>query len=166
MSDRHALEAAVSAAAERLAPGSGASAADHFKNEIGMVSMAQDASVKRYARGDIRLVVPAIVEAKQPDGDPVAIAKGRDGLVVVLTEGIVVVRGIAFGARESKGYALSDVTAERITTVLDGAQVPGVRIAGRHGKPKLALAIALEEAQTLSEEQAALADELVALLSG
>jgi hypothetical protein len=157
------LEAALSATAERLAPGSGAQTVRDFKNDIGMIAASSDNLIKRYAGGEVLLIAPAVFETKQPDGDPVVITKGREGVVAVFPEGVVVVRGIAFGARESKAYPATDVEVERVTTVLDGAQIPGIRITGRHGKPKLALAIAHGPGD--AAEQAAVSDEIVRLLA-
>lgn len=165
MPSRQELETALTATAERITPGSGAAAAAHFKNELGMIASPSDNDIKRYARGDVLLVAPAVVEAKQTDGDPVTIGKPHDGLIAVFAGGVVIVRGVAFGARESKAYAATDLTVERITTVLDGAEVPGVRITGRHGRPKLALALVQAGQTGVAAEQAAVGDEIVRLLA-
>lgn len=159
------LEAALSATAERLTPGSGATAVHDFKNDIAMIASSSDEQIKRYAGGEVLLVAPAVFESKQPDGDPVTIGKGRLGLIAVYREGLVFVRGIAFGARESKAFAATDVTVERVTTVLDGAAVPGVRIAARHGRLKLALAIAHGPQPGDTAAQAAVCEEIVGLLA-
>jgi hypothetical protein len=165
MRDSKDLEAALSATADRLTRGSGAAAVHDFKNEIGMITSSSDDQIRRYAGGEVQLVAPAVFESKQPDGDPVTIGKGREGLIAVYPDGLVFVRGIAFGARESKAYAATDVAVERVTTVLNGAEVPGVRIVGRHGKPKLALAIAHGQEPGNAAEQAAVCDEIVGLLA-
>jgi hypothetical protein len=162
MSNRQDLEAALSSTADRLNPGTGAKAVEHHKNDINMLVSSADRLIKRFVGSEVRLVVPVVVEAKQTDGDPVTIAKAKDGLIAIFAEGVVIIRGVAFGARESKPYDVADLTAESITTVLDGAQVPGVRVVGRHGKPKLALAVVHEDA---AADQSAVRDEIVQLLT-
>jgi hypothetical protein len=165
MPSRQDLETALAATADRLNPGTGAAAADHFKYELGMIASPSDNDIKRYARGDVLLVAPAVVEAQQTDGDPVTIGKPHAGLIAVFPDGVVIVRGVAFGARESKAYAATDLTIERITTVLDGSEVPGVRISGRHGRPKLAFALTQEKQTGVAAEQASVSDEIVRLLA-
>lgn len=165
MPSRQDLETALAATADRISPGSGAEAAHHFKNELGMIASPSDNDIKRYARGDVLLVAPTVVEAKQPDGDPVTIGKVHEGLIAVFPDGVVIVRGVAFGARESKAYAATDLTIERITTVLDGTEVPGVRITGRHGRPKLAFALTQEKQTGVVAEQDAVCNEIVRLLA-
>jgi hypothetical protein len=165
MSSRQDLEAALAATAERLSPGTGANAAGDFKNEIAMVASSSDDLIKRFSRQEVRLAAPAVFESKQPDGDPVTIGKGREGLIVVFPDGLVFVRGVAFGARESKAIAVTDVSVERVTTVLNGTEVPGLRIAGRSGRPKFAVAITHGQAPGSPTEQAAVRDEIHQLLA-
>jgi hypothetical protein len=165
MSVRANIEAALSATAERLSPGSGATAVSHFKNEIAMIEGSSDDVIRRFAKQEVRIAAPAVFESKRPDGDPVTIEKAREGLIVVFPDGLVFVRGIGFGARESKALKAGDVSVERVTTVLNGTEVPGLRITARVGKPKFALAIAQAQAPGSSTEQAAVRDEIVDLLA-
>ncbi len=164
MSNRANIEAALSATADRLSPGAGAKALSHFKNEIGMIDNSQDALIRRYATQEVKIASPAVFEAKHPDGDPVAIQKPHDGVIAVFPDGLVFVRGIGFGAMESKGYAAADVSVERVTTVLNGAQVPGLRITAGMGK-KLAVAISQSDAPGSPTEQASVRDEIFELLA-
>jgi hypothetical protein len=106
-----------------------------------------------------------VFESKRPDGDPVTIEKAREGLIVLFPEGLVFVRGIGFGARESKALPAGDVTVERVTTVLDGTEVPGLRITARAGKPKFAVAITHAQAPGSPTEQAKVRDEIFELLA-
>lgn len=89
MSNRHDLEAALASTAERLHPSTGATAVDRYKNDIGMIVSSADGLITRYARDEVRLVAPAVVESKQTDGDPVTIGKAKDGLIAVFPEGVV-----------------------------------------------------------------------------
>jgi hypothetical protein len=165
MSARANIEAALSATADRLSPGSGASAVSHFKNDIAMIDGSSDDVIRRYARQEVRIAAPAVFESKRPDGDPVTIEKPREGVIVVFPDGLVFVRGIAFGARESKALKAGDFSVERVTTVLDGTEIPGLRITARMGKPKFAVAITQAQVLGSPTEQAAVRDEIVALLA-
>jgi hypothetical protein len=77
-------------------------------------------------------------------------------------------RAIGFGAREVKPIRKDEVSVEKVTTVLDGAEVPGLRITGGFGMPKLAfaIAIALPKRSGNPAEQAAVRDEVYDLLAG
>jgi hypothetical protein len=165
MSTRANIEAALAATADRLSPGSGASAVSHFKSDITMIASSPDDSIRRHTTGDISIAVPAVFESKRPDGDPVTIEKPRDGLIVVYAAGLVVVRPVAFGARESKAFGAGDVSVEKITTVINGTDVPGLRITAHGGKPKFAVAIGQAEAPANSAQQAAVRDEVYELIT-
>jgi hypothetical protein len=165
MGNRANIEAALSATADRLSPGSGAAAVKEFKNEIAMIDGSSDDLIRRYAKQEVKIAAPAVFESKRPDGDPVTIEKAREGLLVVFPDGLVFVRGIGFGARESKALNAGDVTVERVTTVLNGTQVPGLRITARMGRPKFAVAIAQAQVPGNATEQAAVRDEIVELLA-
>ena len=165
MSIRPIIETALAATAERLSPGSGSSAARHAKGDLGTIDAASGNYSKRYANEPIRLATTAVFEAKHPDGDPVTIGKPHAGLIVVFADSFLFVRGMGFGAREIDAVAISDVTVEAVTTVVDGAEVPGVRITGRGGKPKFAAAITVPDAPAHPATPTAVRDELVALLS-
>jgi hypothetical protein len=165
MTVRANLEAALSATAERLSPGSGAEAASHFKHELDMIAVSQDDLIRRLATQEPRVAFPAVFESKRPDGDPVTITKAREGLIVVFPDGLVLVRGIGFGARESKALNAGDFSVERVTTVLNGTEVPGLRIAARGGKPTFALAISQVRSPGSPAEAAAVRDEIVELLA-
>jgi hypothetical protein len=165
MSARENLGAALSATADRLSPGSGAKAARHFKYELEMIAGSSDGQIRRYAAQEVKIAAPAVFESKRPDGDPVTIEKAREGLIVVFPDGLVFVRGIGFGARESKAIQAGDFSVERIATVLNGTQVPGLRITARAGKPKFAVAIAHAQAPGSAAEQAAVRDEIFQLLA-
>jgi hypothetical protein len=165
MGARANIEAALSATANRLSPGSGASAVKHLSNDIAMIDGSSDDAIRRYAKQEVRIAAPGVFESKRPDGDPVTIEKPRDGLLVVFPDGLVFVRGVAFGARESKALKAGDFSVERVTTVLDGTEVPGLRITARIGKPKFAVAIAQAQAPGSPPEQAAVRDEIFELLA-
>jgi len=165
MSNRANIEAALSATADRLVPGSGAAALSHYWSELVMIESPSDDLTRRYSTQDVRIAAPAVFESKRPDGDPVPIRKPRDGLIVVFTEGIVLVRQIGFGACESKALEDGDFSVERITTVLDGAEVPGLRITPRTGTPTFALAITEGQTSGSATEQAAVRDEIAELLA-
>jgi hypothetical protein len=165
MSAREDIEAALSATADRLSPGSGASAVSQFKNDIAMIAGSSDDTIRRYARQEVRIAAPAVFESKRPDGDPVTIEKPREGVIVVFPDGLVFVRGVAFGARESKALRAGDFSVERVTTVLNGTEIPGLRITARMGKPKFAVAIAQAQAPGSPTEQQAVRDEIVELLA-
>lgn len=164
MGIRARIEPALAATADRLSPGSGAEAVRHAKNDLMTIDGSSDNFDRRYAGEDVRIAAPAVFETKHPDGDPVTFGKKHEGLLVVFADSLVYVRGMAFGAREVKSVKAADVTLEAITTVLDGVEVPGLRIAGRFGKPKFAVAITLATA-TASPEAAAVRDEIIAALT-
>ena len=92
--------------------------------------------------------------------------KKHEGLLVVFADSFIFVRGIGFGAREVKALGKNEVTVEKVTTVIDGTQVPGLRITGRAGKPNFAAGIALPKDASNPTEQAAVRDELYAALAG
>ena len=165
MSNRANIEAALSATADRLSPGSGVKAPKHFRLEIQMIASSDDDSVRRVSSQEVLIAAPAVFESKRPDGDPVTIHKPHEGLIAVFPDGLVIVRGIGFGARESKAFSAGDFSFERVTTMLEGTEVPGLRITGRTGKPKFAVAITQAEAPGSPTEQAAVRDEIVELLA-
>jgi hypothetical protein len=162
---RPKVETALSATAERLSPGSGSKVAHHAKNDLSVIDATSENLSKRYADEDVALAVPAIFEAKHPDGDPVTIDKKHDGVIIAFSDSFIFVRGIGFGAREVKALNKNEVTVESISMILDGGTVPGVRITGRVGKPKFAAAIAVDGASNDAAAQTAVRDELVALLT-
>jgi hypothetical protein len=161
MSIRPKIEAALAATAERLSPGSGPEAVRHAKNDLMTISASSDGFDRRYANEEVGIAAPVVFESKHPDGDPVTFTKKQEGLIVVFPDSFVFVRAMGFGAREVKGLKAGDVSVERVTTVIDGTQVPGLRITARPGKPKFAVAIG----QGNPTEQAAVRDEIVALLA-
>ncbi len=166
MSIRPKIEAALSATADRLSPGSGPGVARHAKNDLMTISGTSENLDRRYANEDVVVASTAIFEAKHPDGDPVTIKKKHEGLLVVFADSFIFVRGIGFGAREVKALGKNEVTVEKVTTVIDGTQVPGLRITGRAGKPNFAAGIALPKDASNPTEQAAVRDELYAALAG
>jgi len=165
MSIRPKIEAALSATADRLNPGSGQKAVRHAKNDFTTIDASSENLSRRYADEDVAIAAPAVFEAKHPDGDPVTIDKKHDGVIIVFSDSFIFVRGIGFGAREVKALGKSEVSVERITMVLDGANVPGLRITGRGGKPKFAAAIALAGEQCEPAAQEAVRDEIYSLLA-
>jgi hypothetical protein len=165
MSNRSKIEAALTASADRLSPGSGASVVSHFKHDLSMIDGSSDDLIRRFAKEEITVAAPAVFESKRPDGDPVAIEKAREGLIVVVPSGLIFVREIGFGARESKAIKGSDISVERVTTVLNGAEIPGLRITARMGKPKFAVAIGQAQGPASTTEQAAVRDEIFQLLA-
>jgi hypothetical protein len=165
MSIRPKIEAALSATADRLNPGSGQKAVRHAKNDFTTIDASSENLSRRYADEDVAIAAPAVFEAKHPDGDPVTIDKKHDGVIIVFSDSFIFVRGIGFGAREVKALGKSEVSVERITMVLDGANVPGLRITGRSGKPKFAAAIALAGEQCEPAAQEAVRNEIYSLLA-
>jgi hypothetical protein len=165
VSIRPKIEAALSATADRLSPGSGAKAVHHAKNDLVSIEGTSENLNRRYANEDVRIAAPAVFEAKDPDGDPVQIKKKHEGLIIVFSDSFVFVRGMGFGAREVKALRTDEVSVERVTTVLDGTEVPGLRITGRAGHPKFALAIAQAKEPGTPTEQAAVRDEIYELLT-
>lgn len=160
------MEAALSATAERLSPGSGAETVRHLKNELSMVDGSSGDLMRRYANEEVRVAAPAVFESKAADSDPVTIRKKREGLIVVFADSFLYVRAMGFGAREVKALESKDVTVEPVATVLDGVEVPGLRVKGSLGRAKFALAVALAESPVDAAESAAVRDTLVELLSG
>jgi hypothetical protein len=165
MTIRPKIEAALSATADRLNPGSGAQAVRHAKNDLVTIDATSDNFSKRYANEEIRIATPAVFETKHPAGDPVTIEKKHEGLIVVFADSFIFVRGMGFGAREVKALGKDDVSVERVTTLLDGTEVPGLRVSARSGKPKFTLAIAQAKDPGDPTEQAAVRDEIYELLA-
>jgi hypothetical protein len=166
MSIRPKIDAALSATAERLSPGSGPDVLKHLKNDVSMIDASSENLSHRYANEDPAIATPAVFEAKHPEGDPVNVGKVHEGLIAVFSDSVIVVRAIGFGARDVKVYKKDEISAEPVTMVLDGANVAGLRIADRHGKPKFAIAIALPGHQSDATAQAAVRDEIRSLLAG
>ncbi len=162
MKIRPSIETGLSATADRLNPGSGADAPKHAKNLLMTIDGTQEDFNARFGSQELQLVVPVVVEKKHPDGDPVTISKPHDGVLIVYPDDILFIRAMGFGAVEIKAHRKSDVAAESITTVLDGAEVPGLRLAT--GKP-VALAIAQSKHPGNPAEQAAVRDEAFRLLT-
>lgn len=166
MSIRPKIEAALSATADRLSPGSGAGTVKHAKNDLMTISGTSENLDRRYANEDVVVASTAIFEAKHPDGDPVTIKKKHEGLLVVFSDSFIFVRGMGFGAREVKAVNKNEVTVEKVTMLLDGAQVPGLRITARIGKPKFAVAIAEEKTVSNPAALAEVRDEIYEILAG
>ena len=166
MSIRPKIEAALSATADRLNPGSGADAVRQARNDLMTIDASSENLSRRYADEDVRIATPAIFETKNHTGDPVTIQKKQEGLIVVFSDSFILARAAGFGMHEVKAIRKSDVSIEKVTTMLDGAAVPGLRIMGGFGGPKLALAIALSKGPGNPAEQAAVRDEAYDLLAG
>jgi hypothetical protein len=162
---RPKIEAALSATADRLSPGSGDQAVHHAKTDLSLIDATEEDLNGRYADAAVVLASPAVFEAKHIDGDPVAFKKHHDGVIVVFSDSFVFIRGMGFGAREIKAVRKDEVTVEQVTTVVDGAEVPGLRITGRAGKPKFVLAVTQSKVACDPIEQAAVRDELHGLLT-
>lgn len=115
---RPKIEAALSATAERLSPGSGPQAVRHAKNDLSLIGATEEDFNARYADEEVRIAAPVVFEAKKPDGDPVMIKKKHEGLIIVFGDSFMFIRGMGFGAREIKAVANGEVSVERVTTVL------------------------------------------------
>lgn len=165
MSIRPKIEAALSATADRLSPGSGAKAVHHAKNDLATIDGTSEDLNRRYADEEVKIATPAVFEAKHPEGDPVTVKKPHDGVIIVFSDSFIFVRGMGFGVREIKALGTDEVSVERVTTVLDGTEVPGLRITGRGGKPTFAVAIAQAKDKGNPTEQAAVRDEIFELLA-
>jgi hypothetical protein len=166
MSIRPALETALAATGERLAPGGGPDLVRQLKNDLSMVDASSDNLSVRFAGVEVALAVPAAFEAKHPDGDPVAVGKRHDGFVAVLGRSAIVVRGLGFGARDIKALEVSELTVEPVALVLDGTEVPGFRFADGRGKPMFAAAVVLPGKQGGDPAASlALREELCALIA-
>jgi len=165
VSIRPKIEAALSTTADRLSPGSGAKAVHHAKNDLATIDGTSEDLNRRYADEEVKIATPAVFEAKHPDGDPVTFKKHHDGLIIVFSDSFIFVRGMGLGVREVKALRTDEVSVERVTTVLDGTEVPGLRITGRGGKPKFTLAIAQAKEPGNPTEQAAVRDEIYGLLA-
>jgi hypothetical protein len=163
MSFKPGIEAALSATAERLSPGSGQSAVKHAKNLIMSIEGSSDDTTGRFSGQDVSLAAPPIVEAKHPDGDPVEIKKHHEGLVVVYPNGCLLVRAIGFGATDVHGYGTGEVSVEAGATVHDGNEIAGLRFTPNHGK-QVAAAVADAKSPGDAAAQTAVRDELLGLL--
>lgn len=161
MKIRPKIEEALSTTAERLSPGSGSSVVHHAKNDLSTIDGTSEDFNGRYADEDVRIAAPVIFEAKHLDGDPVVFKKHHGGVIVVFSDSFLYVRGMGFGAREVKAARCADVTVEAVATVVDGVEVPGLRITGGFGGPKFAVAMAPGDASA----QASVRDEIQALLT-
>ena len=166
MSLKPTIDAALTATAERLRAGSGAAVLKELKNDVAMIDTSKENLSRRYAGVDPAIALPAVFEAKHPEGDPVAVGKRHDGLVVVFPDSIVVVRGIGFGAREVTVLGKDEISVEPVSLALDGAQLPGLRVLDRRGKPKYAVGVALPDGQGDPAAAQAVRDEVLALLAG
>jgi hypothetical protein len=157
---RSKIEIALSETAERLSPGSGDRAVRHAKNDLVTIDGTSENLNARYANSDVVVATSGVFEAKHVDGDPVAITKGHEGLVIAFSDSFIFIRGMGFGAREIKALGKGDVSVEKITTTLDGADVPGLRIKGRVGKPHFAVAITVPKEACDPSAQLAVRDAL------
>jgi hypothetical protein len=162
---RPKVEAALTATAERLSPGAGHDTVHHAKNDLSTIDASSENLSRRYEHEDVAIATPAVFEAKHPDGDPVSVGKPHDGVIIVFPDSFIFVRGIGFGAREVKALGKSDVTVERVSMVLEGATVPGLRINGPNGKPMFAAAIAIEGRACQLTAQEAVRDEIASVLT-
>ena len=165
MSIRPKVEPALLATAERLSPGAGEQAVHHAKNDLSLLDATHENFSSRYAGEDVRIASPAVFEGKHVDGDPVEFKKAHDGLIIAFSDSFLFVRGVGFAVREVKAIRNDEVQVEKITTVLDGAEVPGLRIKAKIGKPHFALAITVPDATSDPAVQAAVRDEIYAQLT-
>jgi hypothetical protein len=165
MSIKPKIEEAIAATAERLHPGSGPDAVKRAKNDLGTIDASSENLGRRFADDAVAIAAPVVFEAKHPEGDPVTIGKRHDGHLVVFPDSLVYVRGLAFGAREVKVLSTSEITVEPVTMLLDGAQMPGVRIGDRRGKPHFAAGITLADETCDPTAQQAVRDEICTLLA-
>jgi len=164
VSIRPKIEAALSATADRLSPGSGEKAVHHAKNDLSTIDGTEEDLNRRYADQVVAIASPAVFEAKHVDGDPVTFKKHHDGVIIVFSDSFIFVRGMGFALREVKAVRKDEVTVERVRTVVDGTEVPGLRIIGRAGKPKLVLAVTQSKVAGDPTEQVAVRDEIYQLL--
>lgn len=164
MSIRPKVEAALSATAERLSPGSGSKVVRRAKNELMMVDGSTNDLAKRFADAAVLVATPALFEFKHPEGDPVTIAKKRDGLVAVFPDALLFVRGMGMGMREVKALDAADLSVEPVRAAFDGSELPGLRIAGPGGHPTFVLAVALLDEQADAAQRVAVRDEIQSLL--
>jgi hypothetical protein len=165
MSIRPKIEAALSATAERLSPGSGDKAVHHAKNDLSTIDATEADLNRRYADQEVVIASPGVFEAKHLDGDPITFKKHHDGVIVVFADSFVFVRGMGFGVREVKAVNSHDVSVERVTAVVDGTDVAALRITGGVGGPKFAIAITQPKVAGDPAEQAAVRDQIYDLLS-
>jgi hypothetical protein len=163
MKFKPSIEAALSATAERLSPGSGQAAVKHAKNLIMSIEGSSDETTGRFSGQDVSLAAPLIVEAKHPDGDPVEIKKHHEGLVVAYPNGCLLVRVIGFGVTDVHGYGTDEISVEAITTVHDGTEIAGLRFTPNHGK-QVAAAVADAKDPGDPAAQSAVRDELLGLI--
>lgn len=159
------VEGALSATAERLAPGSATQVLKHAKNDISVLGATQEDFAARYANDDVLIAAPVIYESKQPDGDPVTFKKKHSGIIIVFPGSLLYVREMGFGARDIKAVPVGDVSIEQVMTVMDGKQVPGLRITAHSGKPHFAFVISDAKTACDPVQQAALRDEMFGLLA-
>jgi hypothetical protein len=162
---RPKIEAALSATADRLSPGSGDQAVHHAKTDLSLIDATEENLNGRYADAPVVLASPAVFEAKHIDGDPVTFKKHHDGVIIVFSDSFIFIRGMGFGAREIKAVRKDEVAVEQVTAVVDGADVPGLRISGRAGKPKFVLAVTQSKVACDPTEQSAVRDEIHELIT-
>lgn len=160
---RPAVEAAYTATAERLNPGSGTAAAKHAKNMLMTIDGTQENLSARFGSQELQIALPVVVEKKHPDGDPVTIGKPHDGVLVVYSDGLIFIRKMGFGAVEIKAHSKSEVTSEPVAAILDGTEVAGLRLNAGH---TFALAVAQSDQAADPAASAAVRDEALAALTG
>jgi hypothetical protein len=165
MSIKPKVETALAATAERLSPGAGTQCLKDLKSDVAMIDTSSENLDSRYAHEEVAIAAPVVFEAKHPEGDPVTIGKRHDGLIAVFSDSFIFVRGIGFGAREVKTLRKDEISVEPVTTVLEGVNVPGLRIPDHRGKPKFTLAIALPSGASDVGAQQSVRDEVTALLT-
>lgn len=162
---RPKIEAALSTTADRLSPGSGEQAVHHAKNDLSLIDATQEDLNGRFADEDVVIATPATFDAKHLDGDPVTFKKHHDGVIVVFSDSFLFIRGMGLGAREIKALRKDEVGVERVTAVVDGTEVPGLRLVAHAGKPKFALAITQTKVACDPAAQASVRDEIYGLLT-
>jgi hypothetical protein len=107
-----------------------------------LIGATQEDVNAQFADDEVRIAAPVVFQTKQAERDPVTLKKKREGTVVVFGGALLYIRAMGFGARDIMALTPDEVTVERINTVLDGQEGPGLRISNRAGKPLFALAIA------------------------
>jgi hypothetical protein len=165
MKIRPKIEDALSVTAERLTPGSGSKAVHHAKNDLSLIDATSEDLNGRYADQDVVIASPGLFETKHLDGDQVTFSKHHDGVIVVFPGSFLFIRRMGLGAREIKAVNAGDVTVEPVTTVVDGAEIPGLKVTGHAGGPHFAMAIAQEKQQSDPAQQTAVRDEIHAALT-
>lgn len=156
---------ALAITADALDRGSAATAVRQADVYLGDIESNPEFQIL-YAHEMVAVAAPVYVEEKRPAGDPVTIAKKRQGLIVVFSDSFILTREKGWGFHQTQAFGFNEVSIESVTAILQGAETPALRIRTNSGKTTAVAAIELARFDSDPAQRVAIRDEIVSRLCG